>query len=222
MSSASEQELLAQWGPEAAERAHRETEALMQKGADEALLGTARLSPTVRYAPRGGIYIFGFGDWVKMGYTSEGPFERKARGFWHNSHPLALCKRLDACKLLYYWSGSLPLELALHEALVPECGEFYRAERLPEIVEFLGNVLEPLVLPEDPGLEQLPPRKLNCCDPGRRFPNFHREEHGCRSYATKGRTAPCRLCGTMVSVRGDKLKQHQKTAKCARSRARGV
>ena len=227
MSSSSDQELLAWWGPKAAERAHRETEALMQKGADEALLETARLqtarlSPTVpnRYAPRGGIYIFGYGDWVKMGYTSEGPFERKARGFWHDSHPRALCGRLDDCRLLHYWSGSLPLEEALHKVLVSDCpnSEFYRAERLPEILDFLGNVLEPLVLPEDPGLEQWPPRKLNCCDPDRRFQEFRREEHGCRSYATKGRTAPCGLCGAVVSIRTDKLKQHQRTAKCQRGR----
>ena len=229
MSSPSEQELLAWWGPEAAERAHRETEALMQKSADEALdeelarkgQETVRLSPTVpyRYAPRSCIYIFGFGDaWVKMGYASKGPYVRKSMGFWHVAHPPELCGRLDDCRLLHLWSGSLPLEQALHQVLAPDCGEFYRAERLPEILAFLGNALESLVLPVDPGLEPWPPRKLNCCDPERRHPDFRREEHGCRSYATKGRTAPCDLCGTVVSIRADKLKQHQQTAKCARGR----
>ena len=99
--------------------------------------------------------------------------------------------------------------------------EFYRAERLPEILEFLGNVLEPLELPQDPGLKPRPPRKLNCCDKKRRHQEFRREEHGCRSYATKGLTAPCGLCGATVSIRDDKLKQHQKTAKCAQGRKRG-
>ena len=220
MSSPSEQELLAWWGPEAAARAHRETEALTQKAADAALLESALLSPTVPYRhPRPCIYVFGFGDaWVKLGYASQGPYRRKSQGFWHARHPPELCGRLDDCKLLHLWSGSLELEQALHKVLVPDCGEFYRAERLPDILDFLGNVLEPLVLPEDPGLEQCTPRILNCCVPERRHPDFRREEHGCRSYATKGRTAPCRLCGAAVSIRSDKLKQHQKTAKCAQGR----
>ena len=218
----------------------------MQKAADEALVESARLSPTVVYRPlacnaeraaqgviaeraakvviaeraaKGVIYIFSFGEaWVKMGYASQGPWRRKAQGFWHLKHPPELCGRLDECKLLRLWSGSLELEQALHKVLGADCGEFYRAERLPEIEAFLGNVLEPRVLPEDPDLEPRPPQKLNCCDPERRHPDFRREIHGCRSFATKGKTAPCRLCGTMVSIRFDKLKQHQKSAKCQQGR----
>jgi hypothetical protein len=168
-----------------------------------------------------GIYIFGFGDsWIKMGYTSKGPFERKSRGFWHDAHPRELCGQLGDCKLLALWSGSLMLERALHRVLVPACGEFYHAERLPEIMDFLGNALERKELPEDPDLQPWPPRKLNCCEPGRRHAAFSREEHGCRAFLTNGKSAPCALCDAMVSIRADKLKQHQKTVKCQRGRAR--
>ena len=198
----------------------------MQKNA--ALLESARLSPTVPCRPlqgcseesatKGDVYLFAFDAWVKLGFAAKGPFERKAQDFWHLQHPPELCGRLDDCRLLHLWSGCLELEQALHKVLVPDCGEFYRAERLPEILDFLGNVLEPLVLPEDPGLEQWTPRMLNCCVPERRHPDFRREEHGCRSFLTKGKTAPCRLCGAVVSVRSDKLKQHQRSQKCARGR----
>ena len=168
---------------------------------------------------QGCIYLFDFGDaWVKLGYAAKGPYERKARGFWHLQHPPDLCLRLDECRLLRLWSGSFELEKALHKVMVGDCGEFYRAERLPEIVAFLGNALEPLELPPDPGLEPWPPRKLNCCDPMRRHPDFRREEHGNRAFLTKGKTAPCRLCRSDVSVRFDKLKQHQATQKCQRGR----
>jgi len=164
----------------------------------------------------GYIYVFDFGPYIKLGWTGPGPYERLAAGFWHVKHPRALCKRLDQCELLHLWEGSLKLERALHDLLLPDCGEFYRKERLPEMVSFLANVLEPLALPRDPCLQPRTPRKLVCCDPCRDFPEYRREDHAKRSMATKDRKAPCRLCGRLVAVRSDKLKQHQKSAGCKR------
>jgi len=168
-------------------------------------------------APRDGfIYIFDFGPYIKLGWTSPGPYERLAAGFWHVKHPRVLCKRLDQCELLHLWEGSLKLERAIHELLLPDCGEFYRKERLPEIVSFLKNVLEPLVLPRDPGIQPWTPRMCVCCDPLRAFPECNREDHARRSVATKGQKAACRLCGKLVAIRTDKLKQHQNSAGCKR------
>ena len=164
----------------------------------------------------GFIYVFDFGPFVKLGWTRPGPYERLATGFWHVKHPPVLCERLDQCELLHLWEGCLELEQALHELLLPDCGEFYRRGRLPEIVSFLANVLEPLALPRDPGLQARTPRMLVCCDPCRAFPEYRREDHARRSVATKNVKAPCRLCGRLVAVRSDKLKQHQKSTGCKR------
>ena len=158
------------------------------------------------------IYIFSFGPFFKMGYASLGPYERKAMGFWHNKHPEALCHRLDQCTLLHLYTGSEAMEKVLKAALVPDCGEFFLAARLQEVVGFLALCLEPLPLPEDPQLEPFPPRKKPCC--GGEHGGFERAEHAARSFATKGKEAPCSRCGRVVSIRTDTLKRHQKRPIC--------
>ena len=159
------------------------------------------------------IYIFAFGpEYFKLGYAKRCPYQRKSQGFWHNQHPDALCHKLDQCQLLHLWEGPQKLEEALHAALAPDCGEFYLVARLEEVVSFLANVLEPLPLPEDPGLLPWPPKKKPCC--GRKRDGFERADHAARSFVTKGQTAPCDRCGRVVNVRKDKLKEHHKSAVC--------
>ena len=159
------------------------------------------------------LYVFAFGtSWVKLGYTCRGPYERRQFGFWQNAHPPALCGRLDECELVALFAGDEPTEKALHAALQPSIGEFYPASRLEAILGLLRCALEPLPVPEDPRLEPIPPRKKPCC--GGDHGGFERAEHAARSFATKGRTAPCDRCGIVVSIRKDKLKQHQKSARC--------
>ncbi len=158
------------------------------------------------------LYIFDFGPYFKLGFAGRCPYQRQSDGFWHNKHPAVLCHRLDQCRLIHLWEGSLDLEQALHNALIPDCGEFFLAARLPEVLSFLVLVLEPLPLPEDPQLKPRTPRKKRCC--GRDDDGFERADHAARSMVTKGKKAPCSLCGRVVSVRKDKLKQHQKSALC--------
>ena len=161
------------------------------------------------------IYVFAFGDaYVKMGYHRSCPYRRRAEGFWHNVHPQALCGALDKCELLAAFRGNKATEEAIHAALVaePGDGEFYPAARLQEILGFLEEVLLRLPLPADPGLAPWKPKKRACCEP--KCHAFQRDDHFARSYATSGKKAPCPRCGASVSIRYDKLKQHQLTAKC--------
>ena len=194
------------------------------------------------------IYIFAFGaSWVKMGYTGRGPYERRQFGFWHNRHPPALCGRLDQCELVALFAGDEPTEKALHAALQPwtplgataakaaakaaakrrpkrrskrrSPGEFYPASRLESVLALLRCTLEPLPLPEDQGLAPKPPRKKPCC--GVYHYGFERADHAARSFATKGKKGPCPVCGRLVSIRRDKLKLHQKSARCKPTAAPG-
>ena len=165
-------------------------------------------------SPEGVIYIFNFGSYFKVGYAAVCPYQRLALGYWHCKHPRELCGQLERCSLLCLYAGSLALEQAVHAALGPDCGEFYLAARLPEVLHFLALVLEPLPLPEDPQLTPQTPKLKPCCGGSRH--GFQRLEHASRSFTTAGRTAPCPRCGRVVSVRKDKLKEHQQRASCGR------
>ena len=157
------------------------------------------------------IYVFLFPGYIKLGFTSGCPYRRAAMGFWHNNHPKELCGRLAQCTLTHLYEGTLELEQALH-AVLRGTGEFYAIERLPEVLRFLSAVLEPLPLPQDPQLQPWAPRLKPCCGGDNR--GFERDDHARRSFATKGKKAPCEICGSAVSVRRDKLKQHQLTQAC--------
>ena len=163
------------------------------------------------------IYVFAFPGFFKIGYASC-PYRRKAMGFWHNKHPSELCGRLDQCTLIHLFEGAIELEEALHKVLQggKKVTEFYGNERLPDVLQFLSHVLEPLPLPADPGLQPWAPKLKPCCGGCNR--GFQRDEHARRSYATKGQKAPCGICGIAVSVRHDKLKQHQLSKACAGKR----
>jgi len=104
-------------------------------------------------------------DYLKLGWSTQ-PFQRIANGFWDNVHPPALCNKLGPKKLevLGVWAATKAEELALHARLIPDCGEWYFGERLPEI----RAALEPF--PAQP-LQPLPPpnqdnkihNKRPCC-----------------------------------------------------------
>ena len=158
----------------------------------------------------GVLYLFQFDGWVKLG-VAKCPYERLKRGFWHNVHPEALCNKLDDAKLLRLWAGDYAIEQALHAALLSDCGEFYRGERAQEITEFVDNVLDQLPLPPTQKVYCRKPVKRGCC---LGLGHKRREDHLCRSFATKGRTAPCPRCGKQINVRSDKLKAHQKSKSC--------
>ncbi len=165
------------------------------------------------------IYIFAFPGFFKLGYASC-PHRRRAMGFWHNSHPPGLCGRLGECTLTHLFEGTEPLERALHALLLPDHGEFYAAERLPQVLAMLALTLEPLPLPSEaqgllPPLPP-PPSKLRACCGGDHG-GFQRDDHARRSSVTRGVKAPCRICGRAVSVRHDKLKQHQQSKGCRES-----
>ena len=158
------------------------------------------------------VYVFEFpGNWFKMGYHWRCPYERLDRGFWWNLHPDDLCGRLDDTRLLYLFKGDQATEKALHSALKADIGEFYAPGRLAEVVGLLKLTLDPLPLPPPrPPVRTQPVVKRVCCG----GPGGMRADHKARSFVTKGKTAPCGICGKIVSVRRDKLKQHQKGPAC--------
>ena len=163
------------------------------------------------------LYLFQCHDgWLKLGVAAACPYKELQRGFWHKVHPKELCNKLQTAKLMRVWAGDYATEQALHAALVtnPDHGEFYPAERTKEIVDFVDNVCEPLELPPEPQQMQFSqPIKRACCL-GRALGGHTREDHMCRSLATRGKTAPCPRCGKLISVRNDKLKQHQLGKSC--------
>ena len=159
------------------------------------------------------LYLFGWPGWIKMGYAKRCPYDRLQLGFWHNDHPAALCGRLDECVLLHAFACDMATEEALHSALGPDCGEFYVASRLPELLGLLSMALEPLPLPPARPITPVLPKMMKpCC--GGEHGGYQRDDHRRRSAATTGLKAPCPRCGKSVGVRRDKLKKHQESRAC--------
>ena len=158
------------------------------------------------------VYIFEFAaGWIKMGWAARCPYIRYDRGFWYNIHPEELCGRLDEARLIRLFEGDEAIEKALHAAMGPDVGEFYAPGRLAEVVGLLELALHPLPLPTPrPAVRTQPVVKRVCCG----GPGGPRADHKARSVATKGQSAPCDRCGKIVSVRRDKLKQHQRSSVC--------
>ena len=148
-----------------------------------------------------------------MGFAAECFYKRLDRGFWHCVHPPALCGHLDECTLTHLFSGGSDIEQALHAALGADAGEFYRPGRVDEVVALMQAALDPLPLPS-PRPRQVggKPNMRSCC--GSQNAGYQRDDHRRRGYVTKGKTAPCAKCGKLVSVRTDKLKQHQRSSSC--------
>ena len=161
------------------------------------------------------VYIVGFPHgWCKVGFAAC-IHERFERGFWGNLHPPELCCRLADAQLLHLFAGDMATELAMHAALGADAGEFYSPGRLPQVLGLLSLALEPLPLPDRlPVASTRGVDKRGDCNCGGDHRGFTQDKHMRRSYATRGRSAPCELCGKMVSIRRDKLKQHQRSSAC--------
>ena len=160
------------------------------------------------------LYVFAFRHgWIKMGFATACPYKRLDMGFSHCVHPPALCGHLDECTLTHLFSGGLDIEQALHAALVPDAGEFYGPGRVDEVVALMQAALDPLPLPPPRPRQAVGrPNLRSCCRS--QSSGYQRDDHRRRGFVTKGQTAPCGRCGKLVSVRSDKLKQHQRSSSC--------
>ena len=160
------------------------------------------------------LYVFVFpSGWSKMGFAAQCPYKRLDTGFWHCVHPQELCGHLDDCTLTHLFAGNHDIEMALHAALSPDVGEFYAPGRAEEVVALMQMALDPLPLPPPrPRLAIGKPNLRPCC--GAQNAGYQRDDHRRRGFVTKGKSAPCAKCGKLVSVRSDKLKQHQRSSSC--------
>jgi len=153
------------------------------------------------------IYIFSFPTHFKIGYA-KCPWKRLQRGFWHLSHPVALCGGLDRVELVFLFEGELRLEQGLHCALGPEVGEFYPNARLEEVMSLLRTILVPVPFPARPPPYFQAVEKKPCC--GGEHGGFQREDHQMRSLACKGKTSECERCKRQISIRKDHQANHLK------------
>ena len=156
------------------------------------------------------IYIFSFPTHFKIGYA-KCPWKRLQRGFWHLSHPVALCGRLDRAELVFLFEGELRLEQGLHCALGPEVGEFYPNSRLDDVMSLLRTILVPVPFPVRPPLYFQAAEMKPCC--GGEHGGFQREDHQMRSLACKGKTSECERCKRQISIRRDHRENHAKRCK---------
>ena len=160
------------------------------------------------------LYIFEcVGGWHKVGISATCPWERFRKfSFWHMRHDPALCNRLGFkdVQLVFLFEGGADEEAALHQQHPPDVSEFYRPGRLPEILAALSH-LAPLPLPPRPAELNERKWKRGCC---LGLSENRRANHVARAARTNGETAPCAKCGRIVSIRKDKLKQHQRSMVC--------
>ena len=169
------------------------------------------------------LYIFAISDapWVKAGWTNHSsPWHRVLRGLWSNVHPLERCGKLGygGIELLALFEGDLALEQALHRALPADSFEFWRRDRVPELLAALAE-LGAVALPLPPKPEWTEPAdaaRRPCCG-GPSYPCFvcdqvfgtwyHLKQH--KAGVHNGRAVECVGCGKQIQhVRN--LKAHRK------------
>ena len=160
------------------------------------------------------LYIFKIHGFWKLGVAKECAWKRfKEKGFWHLQHPKELCKRLSFAdvELVHLFQGGLDEELAIKAAHPGDVGEFYTGDRYAEILSACAH-LNALPLPPRPAAMNEHKNFRGCClDLG----HDRRQDHTLRSALTKGRRAPCKKCGKKLSIRTDKIEQHQRGRNCA-------
>ena len=159
------------------------------------------------------LYIFKIHGWYKFGVAARCPWERfQQYGFWHMQHPTELCNRLnfDDVELVNVFKGGLDQELAIKTAYPGDVSEFYANDRYAKLLDLCKN-LEKMSLPERPATMNEPKNFRGCC---LQLGHSKRLKHVWRSKATKGKNAACPKCGKVVSIRFDKLLQHQRSRTC--------
>lgn len=157
------------------------------------------IAPSACSPPPAMLYLVRFGaSWIKFGHTNN--FWLRAERFWTAVHPKALCGQLgaDNVELLALFAGGRAEERELFARFPPDCGEFFEAGRLEEIMQYATASFAPLPAPERPAEFGAVAEKLPCCG---------------------GKEYECRRCG-MKFARACKLAQHldahaKVKAKCA-------
>ena len=105
------------------------------------------------------IYAFRWEEgWVKVGYVDKDPIQRASEGWWENSHPTQLCKKLGPpyCEFIGLWKCENEAdEKRLHEQFNEGIlkhndshNEFYEILEWPKIYRDLMMYFEALPLPE--------------------------------------------------------------------------
>ena len=188
-------------------------------------------------------------DWVKFGSTDcSNPWKRARRGFWSNSHPPAVCRKLgyDDLELLAWARGSTrqaeeAAQKELRAAKADGHGEFWPIERVEEIRAKMKAIAVGAGAPEDSW--ELPPipkpaqppdgtprllEKLGCCtgQPKLQCPHcpyqaarqHHMDQHLAESCPGLGKTNKTECIHCGSRVNKRMLSQHQQTAKCKRAR----
>ena len=78
--------------------------------------------------------------WIKIGYTQhDNPWIRAQKGFWTNSHPRALCNKLSDLTLVAAYIGDTTLEKQIQKNYPPDHCEFWKLDRLPDIICYLNQ-----------------------------------------------------------------------------------
>ena len=111
------------------------------------------------------IYIFRIQaePWIKIGYTQHNnPWIRALKGFWTNSHPRALCNKLSDLTLVAAYVGDMALEKHIQTNYPPDHGEFWKLDRLPDIICYLNQVTSEIQDTWQP-IKNDPDEKMPCC-----------------------------------------------------------
>ena len=129
------------------------------------------------------LYVFGIKgtQWCKLGYTSNtNPWLRVNHGFWTNSHPTELCKKLSDLTLLHAFEGDILLETQIKTIFPPDHGEFWKVQRLTEILNYLNehtteipNAWEPITPTADEMMPCCGGLTNICFTCGRSFARWH-------------------------------------------------
>ena len=112
------------------------------------------------------LYIITFANstWGKVGVTESSLWSR-FETLWTNVHPSELCGKLgcEHIEVLRLFEGSRAEEQVIFSLFPTDCGEFYVASRLPQIIKLAESMLEARTVPPKPSQFAPPGEKRPCC-----------------------------------------------------------